>query len=162
MTNKIMRSISFYQTDIGKIGIVDSNNSITNVYFHGESFPEDAILNETVLLKEANRQLQSYLAGKQKEFNLHLAPVGTGFMLRVWEALSSIPYGENRSYEEIAQKVGNKKASRAVGLAASRNPIPIFIPCHRVIGKNGKLTGYRSGLHIKEHLLKLEKQNARH
>jgi methylated-DNA-[protein]-cysteine S-methyltransferase len=162
MTNKTMRNISFYRTDIGKIGIVDSNNSITNVYFHGESFSEDAILHETGPLKEANRQLQSYLTGKQKVFKLRLAPVGTGFMLRVWEALSSIPYGENRSYEEIAQKVGNKKASRAVGLAASRNPIPIFIPCHRVIGKNGKLTGYRSGLHIKEHLLKLEKQNARH
>jgi len=83
-------------------------------------------------------------------------------MLRVWKALSSIPYGENRNYEEIAQTLGNQKASRAVGLATSHNPIPIFIPCHRVIGKNGKLTGYRFGLHIKEHLLKLEMQHVGH
>lgn len=157
-----MKNIYFYRTDIGKIGIAESNNSITNVYINEENLPEDARLNETGILKEANRQLQNYLSGKHKVFKLPLAPTGTEFMLRVWEALRSIPYGENRSYEEIAQELGNKKASRAVGLANSRNPIPIFIPCHRVIGKNGKLTGYRAGLHIKENLLELEKQNMEH
>lgn len=102
--------------------------------------------------------MQDYLAGKLKDFKLPLAPAGTEFMLRVWESLRAIPYGETRSYQEIAQSVGNKKASRAVGLANNRNPIPIIIPCHRVIGANGKLTGYRGGLEIKAHLLELEKQ----
>lgn len=155
-----MKIIYFYQTDIGKIGIAESDNIITNLYFHGEDIPEDAVVNETELLKEAGRQLQEYLAGKRKDFTLPLAPAGTEFMLRVWESLRSIPYGETRSYREIAQSTGNQKASRAVGLANNRNPIPIFIPCHRVVGVNGKLTGYRGGLRIKEQLLELERQYA--
>ena len=154
-----MKSIFFYETAIGKIGIAENGNAITNLYFHGEDVPEDAVVNETELLKEAGSQLQSYLAGERKDFTLPLAPAGTEFMLRVWDALRAIPYGETRSYREIAQNIGNHKASRAVGLANNRNPIPIFIPCHRVIGKNGKLTGYRSGLETKEYLLELEKQN---
>lgn len=157
-----MKNIFFYQTDIGKIGIAESENAITNVYFNGDKFPENAVINETETLKEAGRQLQSYLAGKQKDFMLPLAPNGTEFMLHVWKALRTIPYGETRSYKEIAQKVGNQKASRAVGLANNRNPIPIFIPCHRIIGTNKKLTGYRGGLQIKEHLLELEKRHADH
>ena len=96
------------------------------------------------------------MEGKRKEFTLPLAPVGTEFMIRVWKSLCAIPYGETRSYKEIAESIGNKKASRAVGLANNRNPIPIFIPCHRVIGANGKLVGYGGGLHIKSFLLKLE------
>jgi methylated-DNA-[protein]-cysteine S-methyltransferase len=104
--------------------------------------------------------LQDYLAGKRRDFTLPLAPAGTEFMLRVWEVLRAIPYGETRSYREIAQITGNQKASRAVGLANNRNPIPIFVPCHRVIGTNGKLTGYRGGLQTKERLLELEKQHA--
>lgn len=157
-----MKNIFFYQTDIWKIEIAENSNSITNVYFHGESLPADAIVNETELLKEANIQLQSYLAGKQKYFMLPLAPSGTEFMMRIWKALISIPYGETLSYQEIAQITGNGKASRAVGLANSLNPMPIFIPCHRVIGTSKKLTGYRGGLQIKERLLELEKQHADH
>lgn len=133
--------------------------TITNLYFHEENTLEDAIVNETELLKEAGRQLQSYFAGERKEFDLPLAPVGTEFMRRVWDALCEIPYGETRCYQEIAQHISNHKASRAVGLANNRNPIPIFIPCHRVIGKNGKLTGFRSGLNLKKRLLELERQH---
>lgn len=154
-----MKNIFFYPTVIGKIGIAESENAVTNLYFQGESIPEDAVLNETFILKEAGKQLYSYFSGKQKTFTLPLAPAGTEFMISVWESLQNIPYGETRSYKEIAQCIGNPKASRAIGLANNRNPIPIFIPCHRVIGANGKLVGFRSGLEIKRYLLDLEKQN---
>lgn len=153
-----MKNIFFYQTGLGKIGIAENGSAITNLYFQGEHISQDTIVYETEILKEAGKQLQSYLSGKLKDFALPLAPAGTEFMLRVWESLRAIPYGETRSYQEIAQSVGNKKASRAVGLANNRNPIPIFIPCHRVIGANGKLIGYGGGLEIKAHLLELEKQ----
>lgn len=153
-----MKNLFSYQTELGKIGIAENGNAITNLYFQKELIPPDVVLYETEILKEAGKQLQDYLAGKLKYFTLPLAPAGTEFMLRVWESLRAIPYGETRSYQEIAQSVGNKKASRAVGLANNRNPIPIFIPCHRVIGANGKLIGYGGGLEIKAHLLGLEKQ----
>jgi len=153
-----MKSMFFYQTALGEIGIIESGNAITNLYLEKELIPRDAVVDETETLKEAGKQLQDYLAEKLKDFTLPLAPAGTEFMLRVWESLRAIPYGETRSYQEIAQSVGNKKASRAVGLANNRNPIPIFIPCHRVIGANKKLTGYRGGLVIKAHLLELEKR----
>ena len=156
-----MKNLFFYQTDLGEIGIAENGNAVTNLYFQREHIPRDAVVFETDILKEAGKQLQSYLSGKLRDFTLPLAPAGTEFMLRIWESLRAIPYGETRSYQEIAQSVGNKKASRAVGLANKRNQIPIFIPCHRVIGTNGKLTGYRGGLEIKAHLLELEKQSVR-
>ncbi|ACV63328.1 methylated-DNA/protein-cysteinemethyltransferase [Desulfofarcimen acetoxidans DSM 771] len=152
-----MRSIFFYQTDIGEIRIAENGTAITNLYFQEENIAEDFVVQETNLLKEAAEQLRSYLAGKRKKFALPIAPNSTEFMLSVWEALRTIPYGETRSYGEIAQSVGKPKASRAVGLANNKNPIPIFIPCHRVIGANGKLVGYLGGLQIKEYLLELER-----
>ena len=152
-----MKNIFFYSTEIGEIGIAEDGNFITNLYFPNDQIPHDADTNETVLLKEAGQQLQNYLAGKLKDFALPLAPQGTAFMLRVWESLRTIPYGETRSYQEIAHSIGNNRACRAVGQANHRNPIPIFIPCHRVIGSSGKLIGYGSGLPIKAYLLELEK-----
>ncbi|NLI11499.1 methylated-DNA--[protein]-cysteine S-methyltransferase [Pelotomaculum propionicicum] len=152
-----MKNIFFYQTDLGEIGIAANGNAVTNLYLKKENIPRDTVVQETELIKEAARQLQDYLAGKLRDFNLPLAPAGTEFMRRVWESLRAIPYGQTRSYQEVAQSVGNKKASRAVGLANNRNPIPIFIPCHRVIGANGKLVGYGGGLEIKAYLLDLEK-----
>jgi O-6-methylguanine DNA methyltransferase len=98
-----------------------------------------------------------WLGVSEGNFDGIVAPSGTEFMLRVWKSLLAIPYGETRSYQEIAQSVGNKKASRAVGLANNRNPIPVFIPCHRVIGANGKLIGYGGGLDLKAYLLELER-----
>lgn len=106
--------------------------------------------------KNVSDQLEAYFAGNLKAFKVKLAPEGTEFQKSVWAALQKIPYGETRTYGEIAKNIGNPKASRAVGLANSRNPISIIIPCHRVIGADGKLTGYASGLDIKEFLLKLE------
>jgi methylated-DNA-[protein]-cysteine S-methyltransferase len=109
-------------------------------------------------LKETTRQLDLYFAGKLKIFNLQLAPKGTPFQLHVWKELCTIPYGETISYGHLANRVGNPKACRAVGLANGANPIPIIIPCHRVIGTSGKLTGYGGGLSIKEKLLALERR----
>lgn len=157
-TSLTMESIFFYQTDIGRIGIVESGNAVTHLYFQGVSIPEGMAVKETPLLREAGKQLQEYLAGDRQIFSIPLAPEGTVFMKRVWDALCAIPYGETRSYQQVAQYIENPNASRAVGLANHRNPIPIFIPCHRVIGANGRLIGYLGGLQAKEHLLNLEKR----
>ncbi len=105
---------------------------------------------------QAVKQLSEYFAGKRAEFDLPLAPEGTEFQRTVWRNLQDIPYGETISYGELAKRVGNPKASRAVGAANGQNPIPIVIPCHRVIGANGKLTGFGGGLPTKEALLALE------
>lgn len=112
-------------------------------------------------LRETIRQLRAYFAGELENFDLQLAPQGTPFQLSVWNRLCEIPYGETISYGELARRVGNPNASRAVGLANGSNPIPIVIPCHRVIGSNGKLTGYGGGLPIKEKLLGLERRQLR-
>src|SRR5439155_23203362 len=109
------------------------------------------------LLQEVMRQLSAYFAGKAESFDLPLAPQGTAFQQNVWRHLCDIPYGETISYGELARRIGNPNASRAVGLANGTNPIPIVIPCHRVIGSDGKLTGYGGGLPIKEKLLALER-----
>jgi methylated-DNA-[protein]-cysteine S-methyltransferase len=154
-----MKSIFFYQTDIGRIGITENGTAITNLYFQEEDIPDDVIIYETELLKEAAKQLRSYLSGKRKNFSLPLAPSGTEFMLCVWQALQKIPYGETRSYKDIAKSINKPNASRAVGLANSKNPISIFIPCHRVIGTDGKLNGYLGGLQIKKYLLELERKH---
>jgi methylated-DNA-[protein]-cysteine S-methyltransferase len=107
---------------------------------------------------EPVRQLRSYFAGELEVFDLPLSPQGTPFQLQVWRRLCDIPYGKTMSYGELAAEIGNPKACRAVGLANGANPIPIVIPCHRVIGSNGKLTGFGGGLDVKEKLLALEKR----
>lgn len=108
-------------------------------------------------VREVARQLQEYFAGQRRSFDLPLAPAGTEFQLRVWKALLEIPYGETISYGELARRTGNAAAARAVGAANGRNPIPVIIPCHRVIGGNGGLTGFGGGLHAKQMLLELER-----
>lgn len=149
--------VFFYESEIGRIGIAEKDGRITNVYITGDELPQDMEICETPLLSEAAGQLKSYFAGELKEFTLPLEPYGTEFMKRVWSALCEIPYGKTATYKEIAEKVGVPKGARAVGLANNRNPIAIFIPCHRVIGADGSLTGYRGGLEIKKRLLELEK-----
>ena len=153
-----MKSIYFYRTDIGKIAIEANSKAITNVYFPNDEVPLDVEVEETQLLKEAGKQLRGYLSGEIQQFTLPLEYEGTEFMRLVWKALGEIPYGETRCYQDIAELINKPKAVRAVGLANNRNPLPIFIPCHRVIGKNGKLTGYAGGLEVKNHLLTLEKK----
>jgi methylated-DNA-[protein]-cysteine S-methyltransferase len=154
-----MNNAFFYQTPIGRIGIRENGTTITNVFFDQETAQQDIVTKETPLLKEAGQQLRDYLAGKRRSFDLLLAPDGTEFQQRVWQALQQIPCGETRSYGEIAKSIGQPKAARPVGMANNRNPILIFIPCHRVIGANGKMVGYGGGLHIKNHLLELEKRH---
>jgi methylated-DNA-[protein]-cysteine S-methyltransferase len=109
------------------------------------------------VLVEAERQLQEYFAGERREFALPLDFRGTDFQCRVWQALRTIPYGETRSYGDIAGQIGSPKAVRAVGAANGKNPLSIIAPCHRVIGANGSLTGFAGGLDVKQRLLEMEK-----
>ncbi len=149
----------FYNMIIGRIGIAEENNSITNLFFESYVAPQDVERRETTIIREASRQLEAYFAGDLKSFSVPLAPCGTDFMRTVWKNLREVPYGETASYKDIAIASGNPKAFRAVGLANNRNPIPIFIPCHRIIGADGKLVGYRGGLEVKKILLDLEKRH---
>lgn len=150
----------FYQylnSPIGFIKITANDEAINEVTFV-ENEEEDK---PNALTQEAVNQLMEYFEGKRKVFDLPLSPIGTPFQQAVWKALCSIPYGETRSYGEIAKMIGNPKASRAVGMANNRNPISIIIPCHRVIGASGKLVGYGGGIDKKIYLLNLEKATYR-
>ncbi|WPC39720.1 methylated-DNA--[protein]-cysteine S-methyltransferase [Clostridium sp. JS66] len=153
-----MKNMFCYETKIGKISIVENGSAITHLHLGEITFPDTNIV-ETLLIKEAFKQLQEYLNGNRKKFDLPLEPKGTEFQQKAWNALQQIPYGKTCSYKDIAKSIGNIKACRAVGMANNRNPIAIFIPCHRVIGANGNLVGYAGGLEMKEQLLNLEKQN---
>ena len=158
------KNVYFYETNtpIGKIGLATTENDshITDVIWNYEieKFKNDDNfqIKETELIKKAKNQLFEYFSKKRKNFDLPLLKEGTPFQNSVWNALETIPYGETRSYKDIAVAINNEKAVRAVGMANNRNKISIFIPCHRVIGMNGKLVGYGGGLHIKEFLLELE------
>ena len=148
-----MKKKFIYPMDFGVLTIAEVDGIITDLTVHGV---KDGIEEETLVIKEAYHQLKDYLAGARNEFDLPLAPQGTEFQKQVWQALQTIPYGETRSYKDIAIQIGNPKASRAIGMANNKNPIFIVIPCHRVIGANGKLVGYGGGLDLKQRLLKLE------
>lgn len=136
----------------GVLTLTEDGGCITGLHFGGSGSANDA----SPVLDEAEKQLQEYFAGTRRSFDLPLAPAGTPFQRAVWDALRAIPYGETRTYAQIAEAIGNPKACRAVGMANNRNPIAILIPCHRVIGSNGSLTGYAGGLDVKERLLALE------
>ena len=145
---------------IGPLSLVEENGVLVEVRWNFD-LPRDAAplaLPSTPLLRQAAAELAAYFAGQLRVFTVPLAPKGTPFQQKVWAALREIPYGETRSYKEIAAMVGNEKACRAVGMANNRNPLPIFIPCHRVVGSDGKLVGYAGGLDVKTFLLNLEKE----
>ena len=146
----------YCETPAGILRIEEDQAGIASVSFADYSFCQKEAGCPGKYLAEAEKQLAEYFAGSRRGFDLPLSPKGSEFQKRVWKALCDIPYGETRSYQEIAEAVGNAKAARAVGLANNRNPIVILIPCHRVIGKSGKLTGYAGGLDRKQFLLKLE------
>lgn len=152
-----MKTAYYYDLQFDRIGIAQEGEAITHLRFGGDALPADYELRETPLLKRAAEQLSEYFAGKRQAFELPLNPQGTVFQKRVWQALTEIPYGETRSYKEIAEQVGAPKGFRAVGGANNKNPIGIVIPCHRVIGANGALVGYAYGLSTKIRLLELEK-----
>lgn len=152
-----MKSVFVCDSPIGPIGIAEENGAICQLFFGDDNLPAGYEITKTLLISEATRQLTEFFAGNRKDFDLPLTLTGTDFQMSVWQALQTIPYGETRSYKDIAILIGNPKASRAVGLANNRNPISIIVPCHRVIGQNGSLTGYGGGLAAKEYLLELEK-----
>ncbi len=144
------------QTPIGTVTIVEQDLAIVALCFEHEPDSGDTCENPTPLLTRADEQLCEYFRGQRKTFDLPLRPKGTEFQRSVYDALISIPFGETRSYRQIAEIVGRPKAFRAVGGANHCNPIPLFIPCHRVIGSDGSMTGFASGIDIKLQLLKLE------
>lgn len=149
------------EATLGKIEIIEENKEIVKLNIINDNNldnnEENNILEkDTKLLKQTQKQLEEYFEGKRTEFDIPINPKGTTFMKKVWVELLKIPYGEVRTYKEIAEKIGNGKASRAVGMANNKNPIPIIIPCHRVIGSNNKLVGYGLGLDMKKYLLNLE------
>jgi len=135
--------------------IAEDNNALAGVFF-GTKPPTGFVKAETPLIKKAAAHIKEYLSGKRKRFTLPLIMHGTEFQRAVWRALQDIPYGETRSYKEIAAAIGRPKAVRAVGMANHRNPISIIVPCHRVIGHDGSLVGYGGGLPLKRRLLELE------
>ncbi len=141
-------------TPVGRLRLVSDAEQLTAI----ELAPGDSEAADSgdPLLAKCARQLQEYFAGERRHFDLPLAPRGTTFQHAVWQALADIPYGELRSYRDIAQALGKPKAVRAVGAANGRNPLPIVVPCHRVIGSDGSLTGFAGGLAMKRQLLALE------
>lgn len=151
-----MKNVFCYNLFDEKIIIAEENGEITDISFWRET---KGTQNETPIIAGAFKQLKEYFEGRRKTFDLPLNPKGTDFQKKVWQALCEIPYGETRTYKQIAEQCGNPKASRAVGMANNKNPIGIVIPCHRVIGANGALTGYAGGLDKKQKLLNLEKKH---
>jgi len=152
-----MEFLSF-STPFGELALGEENGAIVRLYLPNTPTPR-LMPHETPLLIEGRRQVLEYLTGERREFDLPLAPQGTTFQKRVWAALGEIPYGQTRTYREIALVVCCPGGFRAVGMACNRNPIPIIIPCHRVVGANGALTGYAGGVELKQALLALEQKN---
>jgi methylated-DNA-[protein]-cysteine S-methyltransferase len=145
-----------YQFENISLYLVATETHLINIQF---TQPQKALLQTTELLSMATIQLDEYFQGKRTTFSLPFKLTGTPFQLAVWKELQNIPYGQTTSYKEIAQKMNKPKAYRAVGMANNKNPLPIIIPCHRVIGSNGKLIGYAGGLKLKNYLLELEQSH---
>ena len=142
-----------YQSPLGPLTLSGTEAAVTALSFGAVPGAEDGAC---PLLEEAARELEDSFQGRRRTFSVPLAPAGTPFQQRVWAALREIPFGTTASYGEIAARVGNPRACRAVGMANHRNPLAILIPCHRVVGRSGALVGYAGGLDIKRALLELE------
>lgn len=147
------------RSPVGDLTLSGTATAITGCWFEGHAKPTDLgdhLVRDDARFADAAEQLAAYFDGRLRRFDLELAPNGTPFQLRVWEQLRAIPYGETRSYGQLAAALGSPGASRAVGLANGRNPLSIIVPCHRVIGANGSLTGFAGGMERKRLLLDLE------
>ncbi len=149
---------SIIATPVGNIRIEEQEGKITKIQYTKEESLEPS----SPVLKMAAKQLREYFAGQRTEFDLPLNPEGTDFQRKVWHALEEIPYGEVRTYKQIAERIGKPMACRAVGMANNKNPIMIVVPCHRVIGSNGSLIGYAYGIKVKQKLITLEKGNTKY
>ena len=151
---------------VGKLKLVASDKGLVAILWENDK-PSRVRLSELVedekhpVLAKTEQQLGEYFAGRRKTFSVSLDMRGTPFQKNVWEALLAIPFGETKSYGQLAKQLGNPRATRAVGAANGRNPISIIVPCHRVIGSSGKLTGFAGGLETKAHLLDLEERGTR-
>ena len=143
-------------TTVGPLTVASTDKGLAAVHF-GNNVPEDAVVDNSAN-REIMKQLSEYFDGKRTRFELPLDVEGTAFQKSVWNELLRIPYGETRSYGDIAKALGKPAAARAVGMANHNNPVAIVIPCHRVVGQNGSLTGYAGGLQLKEQLLSIERQ----
>lgn len=152
-----MKNYAVYRLQYGNFLIEEEGGAIIGITKTDENTTDFGT--PTPLTDSVAEELSEYFSGKRKEFTFKYELHGTEFQKKVWQELTKIPYGETRSYGQIAAEVGNPKASRAVGMANNRNPIVIAVPCHRVIGANGSLTGYAYGIEMKENLLKMEKEN---
>jgi len=157
------KSVFYYDYPIGPVGIIEEEGAISGVFFKNKKKSpslnaafKNAAVAETPLIKKTAAQLKEYFAGTRKKFDVPLLLRGTDFQVAAWNALRTIPHGKTCAYKDIATLAGNPKACRAAGMANNRNPIVIIVPCHRVIGADGSLTGYGGGLEVKEYLLKLE------
>jgi len=150
------------ESPVGQLKLVASDEGLVAILWEHDS-PRRVRLNDLVaderhpVLVQTEKQLSEYFAGKRKTFSVALDMRGTRFQKNVWDALLAIPFGETRSYGQLAKQLGNPRATRAVGAANGRNPLSIIVPCHRVIGSSGKLTGFAGGLEAKAHLLNLER-----
>ena len=142
-----------YNSPIGNLEIFTKDDYIVGVIFDSKNNIPSM---QCKILLDTIKQLDEYFSGKRKSFDLPLKTCGTAFQEKVWNSLKCVPYGETRTYKEIAIMVGNARASRPVGMANNKNPLPIFIPCHRINGSDGKLVGYAGGLKVKQYLLDLE------
>ncbi|XAL98583.1 methylated-DNA--[protein]-cysteine S-methyltransferase [Phycisphaeraceae bacterium D3-23] len=152
-----------HDSPVGRLMLAGDDAALCGVYFPNSRYPANLApdwLERDAPFDEVRRQLDAYFAGELQAFDLPLAPQGTDFQQRVWQELRKIPYGETISYGQLAQRTGDPNASRAVGNANGKNPLSIIVPCHRVIGANGQLTGFGGGLDTKRKLLALEQQHA--
>lgn len=148
-----------FDTPLGQLTVQANNDGILGAWFETHTTQPDSLgqaSSDHPLLMQAKSQLEEYFQGVRTEFSLPIAAKGTAFQTQVWRALTTIPYGETWSYQQLANAIGNPKAVRAVGFANGKNPVSIIVPCHRVIGKSGRLTGYAGGVERKAALLKLE------
>ena len=153
-----------HESPLGRLTLVSIGAALSGIYFEKHKVggpPREARPGTDGIIEAARRQLDEYFAGKRRDFDLPVAPMGTEFQVRIWNALQKIGYGETRTYADMAERVGTPKAARAAGAAIGRNPVSIVIPCHRVVGAAGALTGYAGGVPRKRALLALERGEAR-
>ncbi|MHB8666423.1 MAG: methylated-DNA--[protein]-cysteine S-methyltransferase [Burkholderiales bacterium] len=156
-----MHYYDFYESPYGQMLLVANDAGLCGVYFRGQKYypqVESPLRRDAqhATLRQARRELAEYFGGERKRFEIGLAPEGTAFQRSVWKAISSVGFGETISYGELARRAGCAGSARAAGAATGRNPIGIIVPCHRIVGANGSLTGYAGGLAIKRALLALE------
>jgi methylated-DNA-[protein]-cysteine S-methyltransferase len=159
---KIMTNYSTFKTPLGELLLVADESALTGIYFSGHKHSPQVEKTWTLntrhpVLQQAEKELKEYFQGKRNSFSFPMNSVGTAFQKKIWKEIARIPFGKTATYSDLAKKAGSPKAVRAAGAATGRNPLSIVVPCHRVMGKNGAITGYAGGLDRKQHLLDLEK-----